>query len=361
MKFFDTNIFLRHLDVVDKESFFLISSVTLQELENIKTSKNKTEEIRYAARKATRYLDENPGKYRVVTYKTGFDNILEKMSLEPTNDYKILASATTCDIMDDDLIFVTNDILAKIAARDLFNLKVESVAENTMDEYKGFIEKSLSDEEMAYFYEHMDENIFNLLINQYVLINNEAGITVDIYKWNGLCNEHVNYTTFTSKYLDPLKPLDNVQKCAMDSISKNDITVLYGKAGSGKTTLPLSYIMQEIEKGTYTKCYLIYSYEPLKGAKTLGYEKGDHQTKLLYSSSIGNLLSSKFGDIHQVEYMMDKGILDIIPTANIRGVEFEKDSICFSTECQNLDVYTLKNIIHRCKYGFKKIYEGDIN
>ena len=65
-----------------------------------------------------------------------------------------------------------------------------------------------------------------------------------------------------------LKPLDDIQSFAMDSINTNDITVLYGKAGSGKTTLPLNYIMQEIEKGKYKKCYMVYSYEPLKGAKT---------------------------------------------------------------------------------------------
>ena len=30
------------------------------------------------------------------------------------------------------------------------------------------------------------------------------------------------------------------------------------------------------------------------------------------------------------------------------------------TESQNLDVYTLKTIIQRCKSGCKQIYEGDI-
>ena len=146
----------------------------------------------------------------------------------------------------------------------------------------------------------------------------------------------------------------------MDSINSNEITVLYGKAGSGKTTLPLNYIMQELEKGKYKKCYFVYSYETLKGAKTLGFEKGDHITKLLMSSSIGNILASKFGDIGQVAFMIEQGLIDIIPTANIRGVEFGSDSICIVTESQNLDVYTIKTIIQRCKSGCKQIYEGDV-
>ena len=172
--------------------------------------------------------------------------------------------------------------------------------------------------------------------------------------------EAVRCKPFKSNMFGTLKPLDEVQSCAMDSINCNDITVLYGKAGSGKTTLPLNYIMQGLEKGKIKKLYVIYSFEPLKGAKTLGFEKGDHVTKLLYSASIGNILASKFGDLAQVEYMIDRHQLDIIPTANIRGVEFESDSCVLVTEAQNLDIYTLKTILQRCKEGCKQIYEGDI-
>lgn len=213
---------------------------------------------------------------------------------------------------------------------------------------------------MAYFYENLNKNTLELLVNEYVLLKDSNGIIVDKLKWDGETYQTIVNKPYKSNMFGTLKPLDDVQACAMDSIKSNDITVLYGKAGSGKTTLPLNYIMQEIEKGRFKKCYMVYSYEPLKGAKTLGFEKGDHVTKLIYSASIGNILASKFGDMQQVEYMIDRGILDIIPTANIRGVEFESDSICMVTESQNLDVYTLKTIIQRCKTGCKQIYEGDV-
>ena len=188
---------------------------------------------------------------------------------------------------------------------------------------------------MAYFYEHLNENTLNLLINEYVLLKDENGNEVDTLKWDGETYQSIRCKPFKSNMFGTLKPLDNIQAFAMDSINTNDITVLYGKAGSGKTTLPLNYIMQEIEKGRFKKCYIIYSYEPLKNAKTLGFEKGDHLTKLLYYGSIGNILASKFGDMQQVEYMVERGMLDIIPTANIRGIELESDSICLVTESQN--------------------------
>lgn len=241
-----------------------------------------------------------------------------------------------------------------------FRLNVDSVKEDAGDLYKGFKEVSLDENSMAYFYEHLTENIYDLLINEYLLLKDSEGNIVDKLKWNGEMYQTVRSKPFKSNMFGTLKPLDDIQAFAMDSINCNDITVLYGKAGSGKTTLPLNYIMQELESGKYKKCYMIYSYEPLKNAKVLGYEKGDHITKLLYSASIGNILASKFGDMEQVQSMFERGILDIIPTANIRGVELESDSLLMVTESQNLDVYTLKTIIQRCKAGCKQIYEGDI-
>lgn len=328
----------------------------MEELENIKTSSRKDEETKYKARKLLHILDENSDKYKVVITTKNIISIIDDFGLENTPDNQICACAYSIP----DILFITNDISCKTIAKWIFGLDISSISTIQEDLYKGYRDITLSENDMAYFYEHLNENVFNLLTNEYVIIRNADNEVVDKLKWDGEMYQTIRNKPFKSNMFGTLKPLDDIQSFAMDSINTNDITVLYGKAGSGKTTLPLNYIMQEIEKGRYKKCYMVYSYEPLKGAKTLGYEKGDHVTKLLYSASIGNILASKFGDLQQVEYMLDRGMLDIIPTANIRGVEFESDSICMVTESQNLDVYTLKTIIQRCKSGCKQIYEGDI-
>lgn len=341
----------------------MISSVTLQELEHIKVSGRKSEEVKYNARKALHILDENPDKYTAVVFTTAMENYINEKLIEVTPDSKIVATAAFSKNLipqEDDFVFVTNDLACKVIAQKIFNLPVESVDENPTEYYKGYREVCMTEEKMAHFYENMNENSLGLLTNEYLILKDADGNAVDKLKWDGETYQTVRSKPFKSNMFGNLKPLDDIQAFAMDSIANNDITVLYGKAGSGKTTLPLNFIMQEIEKGRYKKCYMVYSYEPLKGAKVLGFEKGDHVTKLIYSAAIGNILASKFGDMQQVEYMIDRGMLDIIPTANIRGVEFESDSICMVTESQNLDVYTLKTIIQRCKSGCKQIYEGDI-
>lgn len=353
--FYDTNAVLLLQDKV-LDTSFLISSTTLRELEHIKVSANKSEETKFRARKILHVLDENSDKYNVIIVDDSILTIIYDKGLEDTPDNQICACASTVE----DVLFITNDIACKTIAKWIFGLNVSSVINDNNEIYKGYREVSLDENDMAHFYENLNENIFDLLTNEYLILKDSSDNIVDKFKWNGEMYQTIRCKPYKSNMFGTLKPLDDIQAFAMDSINTNDITVLYGKAGSGKTTLPLNYIMQEIEKGRFKKFYMVYSYEPLKGAKTLGFEKGDHTTKLIYSASIGNILASKFGDIQQIEYMMDRGMLDIIPTANIRGVEFESDSICMVTESQNLDVYTLKTIIQRCKSGCKQIYEGDI-
>lgn len=358
MKFYDTNAILKLQDKIFEEDF-IISSVTLQELEHIKVSRNKDDQVKYEARKALHLLDDNSDKYDVVVYDNAIENYILGKNMEITPDTKIVGSCAFIKAMKD-IVFVTDDIACKMIARKIFNLTVKGVNDEPVDIYKGYREISLDEQEMAHFYQNLSENVLGLFTNEYLLLKDCDGNIVDKLKWDGEAYQTIRSKPYKSNMFGTLKPLDDIQSFAMDSINTNDITVLYGKAGSGKTTLPLNYIMQEIEKGRYKKCYIVYSYEPLKGAKTLGFEKGDHITKLIYSASIGNILASKFGDIQQVEYMIDRDMLDIIPTANIRGWECPSDSILLCTESQNLDVYTLKTIIQRCKSGCKQIYEGDV-
>lgn len=346
---------------------FVIAQKTLEELENIKVSKSKDADVKARAAEVTRLLDENFGRYTVMYYgESGKEATIQYIDMLSPDTEIVTCAKVYQEKTGEEIIFVSDDISCKNLARSIFELEVcgsEELSGRHKCEYKGYIEVELDDEERAKFYGSPNENIYGLLINQYIVIKDTDGNILDALKWTGEGYETIREVPFAASgvndYFRKVKPKDKIQACAMDSIANNDITVLYGKAGTGKTTLPLAYAMQMLEKHKYKKIYVVYSYEPLKGAKTLGYEKGDHITKLLYSASIGNILASKFGDITAIEYMIADGRLEIIPTANIRGVEFQ-DSVVFVTEAQNLDTYTLKTIIQRCKSDCKQIYEGDI-
>ena len=92
VKFYDTNALLVLGDRAFEESFAL-SSVTLQELENIKTSRNKSEEVKHQARVAVRLLDKHPDKYDVVVYDDDIAQIIHMHKMQEYPDTQIIASA----------------------------------------------------------------------------------------------------------------------------------------------------------------------------------------------------------------------------------------------------------------------------
>ena len=354
-KFIDTNILLTDCsDISDT----ILSSKTIEELENIKASANKDANIKYKARVAVRAIREQKPEI-VVVQKSDYDKI-EELGLEITNDNLIIASAWRYS-QENSIVFVTNDILCGLIAENYFGLNVEELKLKNDDVYKGYRVVQPTDEELSQVYSKDNcENIFGCLVNEYVIINDSDGNFCDVVKWNGEKYATLNTKPFKSRAFSNVKPLDEIQRCAFDSIVTNDITVLYGRSGSGKTTIPLSYIMSNVESQKYKKCVIIYDFETLKGAKTLGFTPGTLNEKIITQGAIGNILSSKFGDMSEVERLMASGMIEIIPTANIRGYEISSDEICFVTEGQNLDTYTLKTIIQRCKAGAKIIIEGDI-
>ena len=354
-KFLDTNAILT--DCTDISNV-LISSKTLEELENIKSSSHKDNDIKYKARVAVRAIREQKPEI-VVVQKSDYDKI-EELGLEITNDNLIIASAWRYS-QENPIIFVTQDVLCSLIANTYFGLDVEELKLKNDDVYKGYRVVQPTDEELSQVYSKDNcENIFGCLVNEYVIINDSDGNFCDVVKWNGEKYATLNTKPFKSRAFSNVKPLDEIQRCAFDSIVTNDITVLYGRSGSGKTTIPLSYIMSNVESQKYKKCVIIYDFETLKGAKTLGFTPGTLNEKIITQGAIGNILSSKFGDMSEVERLMASGMIEIIPTANIRGYEISSDEICFVTEGQNLDTYTLKTIIQRCKAGAKIIIEGDI-
>lgn len=357
-RFLDTNILLTNCsDICD----CVVSSKSIEELESIKTSIHKDNDIKYKARQAVRAIKEQKPEI-IVVQQIDYDK-LNALNLEITNDNLIICSAFryTMINVDTDLVFVTNDILAGLIAEKYFGLTIERLDNKKDDIYKGYKIVSPTDEELASIYEKDNsDNIFNCLVNEYAIIQDSENHICDVVKWNGEQYVTVNTKPFKSRAFGNTKPLDEIQRCAFDSIISNDITVLYGRSGSGKTTIPLSYIMSNVESQKFKKCVIIYDFETLKGAKTLGFTPGTLNEKIITQGAIGNILSSKFGDMSEVERLLASGMIEIIPTANIRGYEVSSDEICFVTEGQNLDTYTLKTIIQRCKAGAKIIIEGDI-
>lgn len=357
MYFYDTNALLTLQEQVLKEKF-VISSITLQELEDIKTSYKKDQEVKYKARKAIHILDENPDMYDVVVYHLPLYNMYMG-DLEDTPDNKICACAKWYqEFRDNKLVFVSDDICCRTIARYEFDLNTMGITNNDDIDYTGFKEIKMSEEEMAYFYEHMADNIYDLMYNEYLIVKDSDGNVVDKRKWNGETHKEVFNKTIKSVYFDNLKPKDEYQSFVIDSIMSNPITAISGKAGSGKSLISLMAAMNLIESGEYDRIVILFNPVKARGASDLGFYSGEFLDKAMLNS-IGNILTTKFGDRYAVDYLIQQNKLKLVSMADCRGMEISDNEILWITEASNTSVDLMKLCLSRVSSGAKVIIEGD--
>lgn len=352
----DTSALMSCCNIIDrlKSEFDIIIPITvIEELDNLKT--NKDYERSSKARNAIRHIRDN-------SQYVQFD-LVRRVAKEFENNNIV---ANNFNMNDDIIVTSAYHNMAHLCTGDLnLQIKAKSIDVPLVDIpsdilYKGYKRVVLADEQLAYLYEHLMDNVYDLNINEYLLVYNQEQEFIDALKWTVEGCVKVSHKNIKTRMFGNVKAKDEYQLCALDSMCNNDITAVYGRAGSGKTHLALAYLMKLLECGDVRKVYVIFSYNTLKGAPTLGYEKGDHEEKILMTGSIGNILATKFGDINMVKSLMMNGQLEIVPTANIRGLNISATDATYITESQNMDVYTLKTVLQRCEQGCKQIYEGDI-
>ncbi len=300
----------------------IISSIVLEELENIKTSIHKDAAIKCSARKVLQDLEANYGSYEIVIYNETCGERMLDDGFSLTNDAKIIACARSFALLhpEDEIIFVTNDLLCKHIASMYF--KVEK-AEDKSQDYEGYKEVYLDEEGMNEFYSNPEVNLYNLYINQYLLIyNKETGECVDSLCWTGSEYRHLTYGNFNSRHFGDIKPIkgDIYQALAADSLMNNKITLIKGPAGSGKTYLSLGYLMHKLERNRIDKIIVFCNTVATKNSAKMGYYPGTRDEKLL-DSQIGNLLISKFGSRIIVEQMINEEKLVLLPLSDIRGYD----------------------------------------
>jgi predicted ribonuclease YlaK len=340
----DTNALLQHIEVLDIENSIIIPEIVLHELDKLKVGITDTA---FRARQAVRKLKSKTD----IFYDHEFGK--QHSAAQLSNDDVIVACAEFHDAS-----LISGDFLAQLKAKSLGVDVYEPDDAYSEDSYCGYKEITMSESEMAYFYENRNINKYNLLTNEYIIIIRESGQPVDVKKWNGKefvdCAEKNLSTVAMGKF----KPLDMHQIAAIDSLITNDITLLRGKAGSGKSLLAFAYAMHQLEKGRINKLICLVNPVPVRGAQEIGFYKGDKNEKLL-QSGIGNLLISKLGNKEEVEALIATGRLVLIPFVDIRGYDTGDKSLVWISEAQNLSVDLMKLGLQRIGKGSQIIIDGD--
>lgn len=342
----------------------MLSSITLGELEDIKTNRYKSDDIKYAARKAVHFLDENSNKYQVVFYDLSSQCDFVEYGLEDSPDNRIIRCAEYAkNVFNHDIVFVSDDILARLIAKNYFKLEVACISESSEDDYKGYIEIILSDDEMVKLYSDLDTNHFGLLINQYLIIKNESGEVLDKLKWTGKTHEVVKVPNVKSTMFGNVKPYkgDVYQLLTLNSMCTNQVTMIKGAAGTGKSYLSIGYLLYLLDKHKIDKIVIFANPVPTANSARIGFLPGTQLDKLI-DSSVGNMLSCKLGDKYMIEQLVAQNKLVILPMCDIRG--FDTGGLncgVYITEAQNMDISLMKLALQRIGEDSVCIVEGDYN
>ena len=354
IKLYDTNALIDLYDKIFDEEFY-VSRISLRELENIKNSKNKDEETKYRARKLSKMFQEQSYMYHAVC--TEFDN-------DPHlgNDDKIIKAVKFLQDEGIDVVFMTNDACCYNLAK-AEGLKVRSTGAESDDEsYLGFRELNLTEEELSEFYSCKDAYMCKIhpevLQNEYFFIKTNDEV-VDIYRRVGNEAKRVSYPVFNSEFFGDVKSKDIYQRIAMDSMMNNQITIVRGPAGSGKSWLCMSYLFSLLEKGKIDKIIIFCNTVAVKNAAKLGFYPGDKNEKLL-DSQVGNFLSSKIGSRIMVEKMIQEEKLVLVPVADARGYDTTgMNAGVYIQEAQNLDRELMKLLLQRLGEDTICLIDGD--
>lgn len=157
---------------------------------------------------------------------------------------------------------------------------------------------------------------------------------------------------------NPIKfnvPLNEEQKAAKEQILNNTVTVLAGKAGSGKTLLACQVALDGLFRRQYEKIIIT---RPTVSKEEIGFLPGDlHQKMDPWVQPIYQNMYLLYGK-DRVDPFIKEGKIEIVPVAFMRGRTF-LDSCVIVDEAQNVTMTQMEMIATRIGLRSKMIVCGD--
>lgn len=358
----DTNSLIQNPYIIKKERVILTSLVLreIEELERRRGDKTLQYNIRVAKRAIEDELCGSDGNIDIIDIDTieGLDGYDDEYV-----DNRIIKYA-----MDKGYGIISDDILLRHKAISKGIDVISSKEKDEENPYKGFKEIELSDVDRVMFYTNLTTNHYNLLVNQYLVVKKEKEGIFDILKWtNGdghvsiMRSDRAPLAIAESRHFERITAKDQYQEMVIDSLNNTQVTMVRGRAGSGKTLLSLAHAWHLVERDD-ARLVIFFNPAPSKDSVELGFYKGCLVDKAL-QSSLGAMLKSKFGDEDFIREQVAVGNIEILPFTDLRGWDSgsERKTVVFLSESQNLTAELLKMGLQRIDDETKVIIDGDFN
>ena len=150
--------------------------------------------------------------------------------------------------------------------------------------------------------------------------------------------------------------LNEEQKEAKQKILDNTLTLLAGRAGSGKTLLACQVALDGLIRRHYSKIIIT---RPTVSKEEIGFLPGDEQEKVsLYEAPYRSVCGELFGIKDAYDALKQQNNIKFMSTSFIRGITIN-NAVVIVDECQNLNFHELDSIITRIGKNSKIIFSGD--
>ena len=356
--YFDTSAILANGKLLDKESY--VSHFVVSELEEIKNSSVKDEQVKARARQATRALIANP---QCRTYNLDLQKIervrKSRKWLPDNMDGRIIAEAILLQKETEaNICFWTADYNMKLfaEAEDFYINFVSQDCILNKEPWCGWGKYYPNTDEMASLYSNPQVNILSAKTNEYCTIF-EGSDLKDILRWDGSSYNKLNYRSFKSALGSKVEPRNTEQKMLFDLLQNRNIPIklCLGRFGSGKSYLMLAHALNLIQKGEFDRIVFVKNNIQVKDTKDLGALPGEEIDKLMpwlkqIEDHVGFMT---FDD------MLQQGVIEPVHLGYIRGRDI-KNSIIFCDEVENMTKQHIQLLIGRVSSRSELWLAGDL-
>ena len=358
----DTSALLHQNGLINPQVDMAISTITVKELEHIK-SNEKDDKIKYKAREAVRSI-LTTGKFEVIPMDNRkIDKMLKKYPyLSDIPDHRILCAAELYAIeQGHTMIFLTSDALQYLFALQMPHLDAvypmgTEQAEKREDDWAGWGKYYPNEQDMALLYADPKINTLKCKVNEFAEIY-EGTTLKDVLTWTGNEYRPLKYKEIKNDFLgQTIKPLNIEQKMAFDLLQNPNIPVklLTGVPGSGKDFLMFLHAWDLVQKGKKDKIIFIRNLVPFKDAPEIGFLEGSLQKKIEWGlGPITSILGEEGLQIAE-----QSGQIEAVNLGFIRGMSWD-NVILYVSEGQNITGGGYKLLVSRCGKNSELWINGD--
>lgn len=316
----------------------VISIISIEELDNLKTSDTKG----YFARQAIRKIIEADNVEIKLDYKV--TKSIHRF-LDYKNDNYILSFFNDEWVKDEDIILLTDDFGMLVKAQALgFPCRLFEFDKNSNNNiYSGYRRLILDQQELQSLSEN--PSIYNFYPNEYIIVNNKTSSEEKLFTWNDRYIEEVKVKPISNKYINKINPLDIYQKAFFHMLQNDEVKIKITDSiyGVGKSFLMIHWSLQMLEKEKFNKLYFVKSDSPPKGRREFPAIPGDVVDK--FEPLLGVLCDVTSED-NVTDILLRNNKLEIVPIQFIKGRSLRK-AILYINECQDFTPSEMERLLSR--------------